>query len=96
MKKLAALITTIMFLIMAAASAELQPRLTVVCEIDYQNDVVYVQDCVGFIWSFYGAEDWLIGDYCNLIISWDEETHDIRTGEIICAEYERIPGRCCD
>lgn len=91
MKKLIALIFALSLLICGTAAAELQPRLTIVRELDYTNDLVTVEDSVGFLWSFYGTEDWLVGDYCNLILEWNPTTHNIRTAEIIAAVYERIP-----
>lgn len=49
MKKLIALIFALSLLICGIAAAELQPRLTIVRELDYVNDLVTVEDSVGFL-----------------------------------------------
>lgn len=41
---------------------------TVVVELDEAQDLVYVEDCNGNIWSFQGIEDWQLGDCAALVM----------------------------
>lgn len=63
-------------------------RTTVVIKTDYDADVVTVEDASGFIWQFYGCEDWIVGDVASLIL-WDRNntTDTILDDEIISAKY---------
>jgi hypothetical protein len=50
---------------------------TVVIGTDLLTDTVYALDTTGNIWSFYGVEDWDVGDGCRL------QMYDNRTPQII-------------
>lgn len=41
-------------------------RMTIVTDIDEENDIVICTDLYGFEWEFYGVEDWFVGDIANL------------------------------
>lgn len=67
----------------------LYANLTTVVEIDRNADVVVCQDFNGFVWEFYGAEDWAEGDLCNLVM-YDNLTEKIYDDIIVRTIYERI------
>ena len=39
-----------------------------VIETDLENDIVYIKNSSGFVYSFYGAEDWQEKDFCACIM----------------------------
>lgn len=55
---------------------------TEVVDLDRQEDVVICEDCNGNLWSFYGCEDWMIGD-CASLLMYDNRT-PIIYDDIIC------------
>lgn len=57
-------------------SKHLYPLTTTVISVNYETDIVTVKDCNGNLWDFAGAEDWLPGDTCSMIM------HDNNTPEI--------------
>jgi len=69
-------------------SSCLLPRTGIVINVNYDADVVTVEDASGFIWQFYGCDDWVIDDVASLIL-WDRNgTPDtILDDEIISARY---------
>ena len=60
-----------------------------VTDIDLDNDIVYVENWNGNVYSFYGVEDWFVGDYCSLVMG-NNYTADITDDTIISIRYERI------
>ena len=66
----------------------LYANLTTIVEIDHNTDVVICEDCNGHVWEFYGAEDWQVGDECNLVM-FDCGTEEIADDVIIRETYER-------
>ena len=71
----------------ANIKANIYPLLTTVTEVDRNKDLVTVEDNNGFIWQFYGAEDWEEGDLCNCIMD-TKGTEKIFDDEIIQVKYE--------
>ena len=69
-------------------SGRLYANLTKIIEIDRNTDVVICEDCNGNLWEFYGAEDWQVGDECNLVM-FDCGTEEIADDVIIRETYER-------
>ena len=63
-------------------------NLTHVVEIDRDADTVLCEDFNGHLWEFYGAEDWEIGDECNLVM-FDCGTAEVTDDMIVRATYER-------
>lgn len=59
---------------------------TVVSDLDIDNDIVYCTDLNGFIWSFYGVEDWAVNDICSLTM-YDNNTDIIFDDIIINCRY---------
>ena len=43
-------------------------KSTIVIDINYNDDLVTVQDSFGDTWQFFGCEDWAKGDICTLIM----------------------------
>lgn len=43
-------------------------KSTIVIDINYDDDLVTVQDSFGDTWQFFGCEDWEKGDICALIM----------------------------
>ena len=64
----------------------LYPKTAKVYAIDRDSDIVTVIDSVGFLWEFYGVEDWEIGDLVSLLM-FDNGTESIFDDEIIKAYY---------
>lgn len=58
-----------------------------IVELDYENDVVTCKDCVGYVWEFYGVEDWHVGDWCAMVLK-TMGTQSILDDEIISVRYE--------
>ena len=69
-------------------SRHLYANLTKIVEIDRNTDVVVCEDCNGNLWEFSGAEDWQVGDECNLVM-FDCGTEEIADDVIIRETYER-------
>lgn len=64
-------------------------RGAVVIDLDRENDVVVVEDCVGYTWEFTECEDWFIGDGCVMVMD-DMGTETIFDDEIVNVHYERF------
>ena len=70
--KMTALILTLILALTLCATAcaatgepclsDVYPTTFVVCELDYEADVVTVIDFDGHLFTFYGCRDWCIGD----------------------------------
>lgn len=45
---------------------EMYSRSTIVTNVNYDDDLVTVQDFFGNVWQFFGCEDWAEGDICAL------------------------------
>ncbi len=67
----------------------LYPLSAVVVSLDEENDIVAVEDCVGFVWEFTGIEDWSVGDGCSMIMN-NNGTNVIFDDEIVVVHYERF------
>ena len=46
----------------------LYARSMTVISLDYVHDLVTIEDSNGFLWSFYGCEDWMVGDSCACVM----------------------------
>ena len=71
----------------AEAVSHLYPKATVVSHLDDENDTVYIKDFDGYEWTFYGVEDWEVGDLCSVIMD-DMGTREIFDDKIICTRYD--------
>lgn len=70
----------------AAARTGLYPRSGIVTGIDRDADVVTFTDGAGNAWSFYGTEDWMIGDHVAGIMD-DNGTASIYDDVIVSVQY---------
>lgn len=68
------------------AAANLYAEAGVVTELDYTADVVTFMDARGMYWSFYGVEDWQVGDLLCAIL-YDAGTLDPLDDAVIGATY---------
>lgn len=62
------------------------PLTTIVAEINPEIDVVSITDNNGFVWQFYGVEDWEKGDICSVIMN-DNGTETIFDDIIVTTRY---------
>lgn len=62
------------------------PLTTIVTEINSKNDTVSIMDNNGFVWQFYGVEDWEEGDICSVIMN-DNGTETIFDDTIVTTRY---------
>lgn len=68
------------------AASNLYAEAGVVTELDYAADVVTFMDARGMYWSFYGVEDWQVGDLLCAIL-YDAGTLDPLDDAVISATY---------
>lgn len=74
----------------AVATAEIYPRAGRIVEINCSEDVVVFVDGAGFLWEFYGIEDYAVGDIVACVY-WDADTPDtITDDEILDVQYAGI------
>jgi hypothetical protein len=65
-------------------------KLGTVTQIDRESDLVTFTDYAGHSFSFYGVEDWDIGDLVAAVM--DDNGTEIVTDDIIVdVRYERLP-----
>lgn len=69
-----------------ASDIEVYGRVTEVIGFDFDYDIVIVEDNMGFRWSFYGIEDWCIGDIAVLTLN-TKGTELIFDDEIVSVRY---------
>ena len=91
MKKLAILVTAVILLAAVSASAEFQiyPLAGRVVEIDNLDDTVTFEDGSGLLWTFYGVEDYAIGDIVACII-WHAGSQKLYDHEIVDVVYAGV------
>ena len=65
------------------------PNVGTVTEINREDDSVTFVDGVGFAWSFYGVEDWELGDTV-VVIMYDKGTDSILDDEITNIKYSNF------
>ena len=66
------------------------PKLGVIIDFDFTEDLVFVADSNGEIWSFEGTEDWRMGDYVNMVMHNNRTPENIYDDVILMAYYERV------
>lgn len=88
MKKVLAILLVFLMTtaIIPAQALSLYARAGVITEFDYENDIVYFIDDVGYTWAFYGIEDWTIGDIVVCIMN-DNGTEEIFDDSILSTYY---------
>lgn len=92
MRKISIIILCLAMLTACAAHTEKSTEnhryalTTKVIALDHESDVVTVEDFNGNAWTFYGVEDWQIGDCAALTIN-DSGTEKIMDDTIESARY---------
>lgn len=77
---------------LAAPVREIEPadgfyaQTAIVTDVDHDLNIVMTATMNGNAWSFYGAEDWLEGDICSLLM-YDNSTPEIYDDVIVGARY---------
>lgn len=71
---------------LSPAHAETYAMTTVVVSLDYDTDVVEVEDFNGNVWVFNGCEDWLLFDVCSLVMD-DNDTATMYDDGIVSMCY---------
>ena len=69
-----------------ASAEEMYPMTAKVVNVDYTTDTVTVENFNGFLYAFFGCEDWQVGDCCSLIMG-DNGTESIYDDIIMMAHY---------
>lgn len=64
----------------------LYPMTAIVTELDSEDDIIYVTTATGNEFTFFGCEDYYIGDYVSLIM-WDNGTSSVYDDEILEVRY---------
>jgi len=91
MKKILVLTLVLCALVPAVACAStdmdhVYPHVCVICYLDYAEDVVYMVDAVGHVWTIEEVEDWTVGDLV-VTIMFDNFTPNTVTDDSI-VEYQ--------
>ena len=96
MKRIFALILVVALFALLSASIwnsntvsknNLYAKSAKVINVDYENNLVSIEDPNGFCWDFEGCEDWMVGDYCACVMD-TKGTNTIFDDEIITVTYQ--------
>lgn len=63
------------------------PASAVIVDINYETDEVLVEDVNGFLYAFYGCEDYAEGDIVSLIMDSNGTPESVTDDRIIDAKY---------
>ena len=92
MKRLTSIITILSIITTARgevffkAYEDIYPTTGIVSEVNYEENLVSVEDFNGNIWQFSEIEDWSVGDICSLIMD-SKKTEEIEDDEILSVRY---------
>lgn len=64
----------------------LYPATATVTDLDYERDIVTVENANGYAYQFYGCEDYAEGDLVSMIL-YSNGTDDITDDEILMVYY---------
>lgn len=86
------IVTTLIIFVLVCGCAfgsphESYAKSTIVIDINYDDDLVTVQDFFGNTWQFFGCEDWAKGDICALIMDNNGTSDTIYDDFIINTNY---------
>lgn len=84
-----ALLILTMCVVFVNAEAEqtgLYANVGIITRLDEDENLIFVEDCLGFVWCFEGIEDWDIGDMVAMVFD-DMGTELIFDDEIISMRY---------
>lgn len=76
----------LLFLSSAVIRTDFYPEYATVTKVDELTNEVIVKTPTGILWSFYGTEDWCIGDGAALIIC-SNGTKEIADDLVLSAKY---------
>ena len=62
-------------------------RVVVVTNLNFDEDIVEVEDAIGFIWEFDGVEDYAIGDIIAMVMMDRGSPDTILDDEILDTSY---------
>ena len=71
---------------------EYYPAAGIVQGFSKYNDMVFVETQDGHVWSFYGIEDWEIGDICLMVMHDDGVRDDLSDDRIVSVRYYGFVG----
>ena len=77
----------ILFGVTACAWAELYPKTFIVSYVDYENNLLYLQDFQGHEWICEDCEDWTENDIAAAIMD-DNDTQEIYDDIIVVLQYQ--------
>lgn len=72
--------------ILENSTEEFYPLTVKITSLDKENDIVYCVDGSGFLWSFFGCEDWEVNDIASLLMN-SHGTDIIYDDEIVLTHY---------
>lgn len=64
----------------------LYPATATVTDLDYERDIVTVENANGYTYQYYGCEDYAEGDLVSMIV-YSNGTDDITDDEILMVYY---------
>lgn len=82
-KRIAILATTLTLL----ANGVIHPATAIVTQVDYETDIVTVQNATGFTYEFEGVEDLVVGDVMSLLMYNNGTGDTIADDIVISARY---------
>ena len=65
----------------------LYPKTGVVYYVDHSTDIILIEDFFGELWLYEGADDWMEGDICAMIMD-NNGTEEIKDDEIMTIRYD--------
>lgn len=80
------LITSMLSTETEPAANNLYSLTGIVREVNYDTDIVSVEDYNGNIWQFYGCEDWMPNDCCSMIMD-SKGTSNVEDDKIVSIRY---------
>lgn len=63
------------------------PKIGYVVYVDETADLILIEDPAGYRWIWDGAEDWIEGDICSMIM-YNNNTSNIKDDEIVSIRYD--------
>lgn len=76
----------IAYLVALIAALGLYAQTYRVVELNEQTDTVTVESATGYLYAFYGCEDWQIGDLAAILM-WTNGTNEITDDVILSVRY---------
>lgn len=92
MKRLTSVITILSIITTARGEVffksyeDIYPTTAIVSEVNYEENLVSVEDFNGNVWQFTETDDWEIGDICSMIMD-SKKTERIYDDEILSVRY---------